>query len=73
MIGVAKSFVESWAPKSSKIGIVDFDGDAVILAYLTDIDTKSNREYLTQKLEQLDASGGTNIDAGIEKGIEVSG
>ena len=73
MKSVGISFIRDWAPKTSQIGIVDFDSSSTTLAYLTSIETQSSRDYLIDRMSDSSfvASGGTNIDGGIWKGIEV--
>ena len=71
MVSAGTSFINSWAAKDSKIGIVDFDSYGRHLADLTPIDTAVSREYLVDKFNSMRAANGTDIDAGISVGIQV--
>ena len=71
MKSVAGSFIRDWASKTSEIGIVDFDSRGKILNYLTSIEMEDARTQMVDSLNGIIASGATNIQDGILKGIEV--
>ena len=74
MISTAKSFINNWAPKDSKIGIVEFDyNGGRELAYLTPINTAVSRKELMQTFSKMTQKsyGSSNIGRGIRKGINV--
>ncbi|NXC47351.1 CLCA1 regulator, partial [Penelope pileata] len=54
----------------SRVGIVTFESSASVKSSLQQITTETSRQNLVQKLP-TSASGGTNICAGIEKGLEI--
>jgi len=66
----AKRFID-FARVGDRIGIVDFDEDAVILANLTEISTDTQRRTLKSAIDQIDSSGATNIEDGLWKGLQV--
>ena len=71
MKSVAGSYIRDWASKSSNIGIVNFDSTGQIVEYLTSIEMESSRSSLTTSLYSITANGKTNIQDGIQKGIDV--
>jgi hypothetical protein len=66
----AKRFID-FARVGDRIGIVDFDEDAVILANLTEISTDTQRRTLKSAIDKIDSSGATNIEDGLWKGLQV--
>jgi len=71
MISAATSFINSWAAKDSKVGIVDFDSVGRPVAGLTPINTAESRAQLVDTFNDMDPNGNTNIDAGIAAGIQI--
>lgn len=70
-IAAAKQFIDL-ADSNIQIGIVDFDDWAKTLAPLTFADDDGeNDSILKAAVDRIDASGGTNIAAGLQVGFEV--
>ena len=61
----AKRFVQALRLQD-RAAIVDFDDDAVVLSPLT-----TDKAALEQAINQIDASGGTNIGAGVRAGLDT--
>lgn len=61
----SKNFVDALL-SDDRAGVVDFDGGAVILSYLT-----SDFVAVKAAIDQINSSGGTNIGAGVDAGLDV--
>jgi len=61
----AKSFVDAMLPED-RGAVVDFDSGARILQGLT-----SDKSALKSAIDRIDSSGGTNITAGVQLGIDA--
>ena len=68
----AKKFVETFGGENAATGtgrylaIVDFDNDADIELNWTDVSTEAGKVKAKHEIDELDAGGGTNLDAGLE-------
>ena len=67
-ISGAKFFIQAAAPKV-QIAIVDFDSGARTLAPLT-FANFTEKDALKRAVDGVDASGGTNIDDGLQQGFQ---
>lgn len=67
----ATLFIQKIVEDQAYVGIVQFTQTATILQPLTLIDGTASRDTLVGSLP-LSASGGTDICAGVEKGLEVN-
>lgn len=66
------SLVDALPQATSSVAVVDFDSDAVTLRPLTALST--GKAQVVSAINSLDASGGTNIPAGIDLGTsELTG
>ncbi|XP_055717603.1 calcium-activated chloride channel regulator 1-like [Salvelinus fontinalis] len=68
----ATLFIQKIVEDQAYVGIVQFTAMATILEPLTLIDGNASRDKLVRSLPPS-AGGGTNICAGVEKGLEVLG
>ena len=64
----ANLFIDSADPRV-QIAIIDFDGDAVTFAPLTFADF-TGKNILKSAVARVDASGGTDIDDGLQQGFQ---
>ncbi|MBK7217604.1 MAG: VWA domain-containing protein [Candidatus Promineofilum sp.] len=64
----AKAFIDAAQP-GDEIGVVDFADDARLLAPVTLIQSAANRNTLKSAVDQVRASGSTNINAGLNVGF----
>ena len=71
LFDASKYLIETVLPLESWLGIIDFDDDAVVLSYLTQITSNITRQSLVSHLPTV-GSGGTCIPCGIDSALEVS-
>ncbi len=64
----AKAFIDA-VQVGDKIAVVSFDTRAYILAPLREIQSPADKELLREAVDQVDSSGNTNINAGLNGGF----
>ncbi|XP_071846823.1 calcium-activated chloride channel regulator 1-like [Apostichopus japonicus] len=66
----ARTYIMTVAAPGTFIGIVDFDSDATIISYLTEMTSDTERRTLANLVPE-DAKGGTCIGCGMEEALNI--